>query len=370
MSTNNSVHAVLPVSDPRLIAKDQTVGDLKPGQLGLFDSRTNLSILPSDIAKRNGVYFALGYKDDGKGLSSRFRFSAGQEIQVPRIVNINYLESNDPKNLILDVAFNSIQCETEYAIKIEFNNPSSSQLFHPNVMYKSFVHTTGCCDECNDMCDSYDCNKLIKGFIDEINNDADNIMKAYAVDDQGVEIADLDQFILDNSAVNEDSDSSNNVCAHMRIEIFPKELSDFCDFPTSFYGETGVDAKIYFTTGFDCESAVATIEQELTFGNGDPLMVKYREAFAGGYIDNPGPYRVSNFNPVGNFRSVSLVDVNEKYDVFYIAHDNFSVAGWGEHINHLYTLIAVKSTSLTLIASLKTAFNAIATKNSLDFVTL
>ena len=85
MSRNNDVfHLLVTKGNQAVLAKDKKVVELAPGQIGVFNYDTNLSIAAADPAPRN-FYMAVGV-DAGDGTTGDIMKSAGSHVQGKNIV--------------------------------------------------------------------------------------------------------------------------------------------------------------------------------------------------------------------------------------------------------------------------------------------
>lgn len=180
MSTNNNVFSVLPTAgDQDVLSGGETLAGLKIGQLGFFDAQTNLAIngIASGSFGRT-FYFALGIGDGAPGdPSTDIVKSAGSNIQYQNITSYSGVCPSDGQPMIVDVSGFQASCDTEYGLKIEFENAQIGKNYGFNQFTKTFIIQTACCEECVD-CPSGDCNDLAERMVAEINNDEDGVVTA------------------------------------------------------------------------------------------------------------------------------------------------------------------------------------------------
>lgn len=78
MIRNNSVCEVLAASGDQALAPATTnLLSLNPGQLGLFDARTNQAVNPNGSALTPHMYFAMGVDSTGNGNTDDILKGAG-----------------------------------------------------------------------------------------------------------------------------------------------------------------------------------------------------------------------------------------------------------------------------------------------------
>ena len=123
MSRNNDVFQVLVTKgDQEVLAANNTVADLAPGQIGVFDYNTNLSIgLLGGIVPRN-FYLAVGLDTDGDTVTDDIMKSAGSHIQARNLAFYSFRPHTAGQPLKVVLKNYTADCETEYGIKLELRN--------------------------------------------------------------------------------------------------------------------------------------------------------------------------------------------------------------------------------------------------------
>ena len=156
---NNDVYSVLVTKgNSAILAKDNAVEALKPGQLGFFDADKNVSIDATTTALPRNFYIAVGIDRSGNGNLEDIRTSAGQIIQRKNVSDITYRPHTAGQPMIVTVGGYSAKCDTDYGIRVEFRNSKIYRIQGYNQFSKAYVVRTGCCDDCAEGCDSYDPN--------------------------------------------------------------------------------------------------------------------------------------------------------------------------------------------------------------------
>ena len=150
MNTTGKVFSLLVgTANVVLLAKDRKVEDLVEGQIGVFNSDTNLSIDATVLSSTRpaNIFFAV----NNKGVIS---FSAGQDIQTPLVIGLTGASAKEGVEHIVDITDYAVECETDYAIKVEFRSGLIYQRQGYVPYTKTYAARTGCCDNCL----SEDCN--------------------------------------------------------------------------------------------------------------------------------------------------------------------------------------------------------------------
>ena len=178
MSTNNNVFKVIPtLGDQAIASADATLGDLLVGQIGVFSYQTNLAIDGTDLPLARNFYLAMGVDTTGDGNADDIVKSSGSHIQTANITSYASQCYVAPLPMIVDISGFNASCDTEYGIKIEFENSQIGKNYGFNQFTKTFVIQTACCAECED-CPSGSCTDLAERMVAEVNNDLDNVVHA------------------------------------------------------------------------------------------------------------------------------------------------------------------------------------------------
>lgn len=187
MATTNPVYQVLVTKgNQAILATGSTIADLEPGQLGVFDFHTGLSVDSTTVDTAHDVFMAVGIDRDGDTVMDDIITSAGQMIQRNHFKNYNVRNPEDGQPMIVELTGFKAKCETEYGIKIEVRNQLGYLTNGYNQVAKTFLIRTGCCaqEDCTS-CPEGDCNEIAIKLVDQINLDPDKIMKAELIDGPG-----------------------------------------------------------------------------------------------------------------------------------------------------------------------------------------
>lgn len=360
MSTNNHVSQVLVTSGDQAPAAAGTDLDaLAIGQIGVFDRENNVALAGTEQVK--DFYIAVGIDSTGDAVKDDICTSAGQMIQKRNIKEYSFRPHTPAKPMIFTLSDYSAECEKEYGIKLEFRNQDVYARQGYVQFIKSYLYTTGCCDSCDTGCPSGDANEVTVGLCDVVNNDENGLVIAEAIARQAVTIAthgtsvdyaegdvmtkaDVQALITYNAA-----NPTTAVYTDLQFTTVPVKVNSFCNVNLKYKYPRftvvipskvrGFDQNV---AGFDCTGVFETT-QEPVAEEGNGYDVRQKEYNAGGWNGNPGPYRTSLATGVA-FDIDYKADASVKYDQFHLEYDQFSVAGWGEHLNNLSTMIAIPAT--------------------------
>lgn len=348
MARNNDVFQVLVTkgNQPVLPVGNKLV-DLVPGQIGVFDANTNLSIDGSQ-GNRN-FYLAVGLDLNGDGVTDEVAKSTGSHIQKKNIQFYSFRPHTASRPMKVVLKDFTADCETEYGIKLELRNQEIYRSQGYNQFTKTYSIVTGCCDGCEPTCPSGDANEITKLLFININNDPTGLVKAniiprgdvsaagVAPDVNGhLTLADIETIMAYNAT---QPDPTTFVYTDLEIETVTQAINNFCSVNLKYFypRETVVIAtKI---AGFKCNGTLE-VTQEAAFEEGSGYDIKQLEYEAKGWKESP--YRLSTLNGVADERVFNAVST-EKYDQLALTHDQFSQGAWLEYFTNQATLVAIPS---------------------------
>lgn len=425
MATTNPVFQVLVTKgNLALLAASKKPEELAPGQMGVFDFHTNLSVDGTSIPTSREVYLAVGVDRDGDSVTDDIVTSAGQMIQKENMRNYNVKCYSAAQSKVVELTGFKAKCETEYGLKIELKNQLGYRLHGTNQIAKTFLIKTSCCGDSCDTCPEGECNEIASKLTKEINSDSEKILKAEMIDSSGTVVTDAStstKMIVSVGSIVGGSGYTNGTytainllggtgtgakatievasgavttvtitsrgsgytegdvlsatlgsgtgftavvteveseCLGIRITANPLAIKKFCSVNLGYFNPRGTDITVSAIAGFEC-NGVLTETQGLKFEEGLGYDIAQLEYEAGGWNGKPGPYRVSTLAgmPVESFES--YVNQTAKYLQLNLIYDQFSVAGWGEHLNNLNTIVAVPCADTTTRSSLFTILDRI-----------
>lgn len=353
MSRNNDVFQVLVTSgNQAVLAAGNGVADLAPGQIGVFDFNTNVSI-DATSTPRN-FFLAVGLDTDGDAATDDISKSAGSHIQARNLVAYSYRPHTAGQPMKVVLSDYTADCETEYGIKLELRNQEIYRSQGYNQFTKTYSIVTSCCNGCEPTCPSGDANEITKQLKENINNDEQGLVTAIAIARQdltilthgtsadiatGAEVsdADLEALMVFNAA---QADPADYVYTDLEITTVTQAINSFCSVNTKYFYPRQTVAIATKIAGFDCNGTL-TVTQQAAFEEGAGYDVKQLEYEAKGWSESP--YRVSTLLGLAKDTTFNA-DASEQYDVFALTYDQFSIGAWLEYLNNEATMIAIPAT--------------------------
>ena len=154
MSKNNDVSRILVTGAAVAPAGVGTDLDaLATGQIGVYDSDTNLAIDVAGAANAREYFLAV------KLASGSIATSSGQKIQRNQISEYSFRPHTASQPMILQLSNYTANCDTDYAFRLEFRNQESYRRIGYNQFTKTYTVRTNCCDDC-DTCPTGDSNEI------------------------------------------------------------------------------------------------------------------------------------------------------------------------------------------------------------------
>lgn len=346
---NNDVFRVLPVSDCNMLGTGVSLGALNPGQLGVFDAATNISINASTSPMPKEIYFALGYEDANGNFD--IRTSAGQLIQRNNIVGYTTKKCTEGSPMVVTVGNFKAECDTEYGIRVEFRNAKINRIQGYNQFSKAFMVKTPCCDDCAEGCGSLDANILTQLFITTINADESGLVYAQPVARQDLTTAThgtsvnysagdvmTDDDVAALITFNLTAVPADLVYADFQLVSQPLKIGSFCQVNLSYYKLLETVLVVSLIEGFGCSGAT-TINEYPTYAEGTGINIQQKEYHASGWAGS-GPYKLSQVTGTAKGNILFLADKNTNYTQVILEHNQTSESGWQEYNNTMSTIFA------------------------------
>lgn len=358
-------------SDP-VLAKDKELEDLLPGQIGVFDAETHVSL--DATSNFYDFYFAVGIDRDGDGVSEDFQFSAGARIQARNMRFVEKVNYVAPLPKVIKISDFKGTCNTEYSIRLDLSNLQILRRTGYNKFAKTYVTTTGCCGAC-ETCGSGNCVEVALGLYNEIKNDKDglvipsmvtDIALTNAVHGVAVDLAIGDVVSEDDAAAvlsfNETADDADKVCIAIVLTTVPVKISDFCGIPRLEYKakQTVVDA--FLMQGFDCNGKVETI-QEAVYENASGQQVREKEFYSN--TRSTDVYQLSECGLPFEDREF-FASSSTKYTEISLTYDYFGRSAWNEYLNNIATVIAIPEGETAVINALVAIINKSTTVSNMN----
>lgn len=375
MSRNNDVfHLLVTKGNQAVLAKDKKVVELAPGQIGVFNYDTNLSIAAADPAPKN-FYMAVGI-DAGDGTTGDIMKSAGSHVQGKNIAFYSfrpYTPGRPMKVVLKDFTAN---CDTQYGVKIELRNQDIYMTQGYVQFTKTYAMKTSCCNDCVPTCPSGDANEITKQLLINVANDPTGLVKARAIARQPLVVlthgvskayakgdvvtdADLTAIMVFNKTKTAIADM---VFTDIEFETVGSKVKDFNSVNLDYKGTRQTIALITKVDGFECTGVVETT-QTAVFEEGAGYDLKQMEYFTKGWTESP--YRVSTVNSLADNRTF-ITDAAQKYDVFALTYDQFSLGGWLEYFHNQATVLAIPTADATTRAGIVAILDKIAVAQAFE----
>jgi hypothetical protein len=367
---NNDVFQVLPTSgNQALAANGATVGDLLPGQLGVFNAETGLAYATAVPAGTKGLIFAVGVDKTGSGNLEDVRTSAGQYIQTKGITDLTYKPHTAGQPMKVTVGGATVNCDTEYGVRIEFRNSRISRIQGYNQFSKAFLVTTPCCDDCTDGCGTVDANVLSQLFVAAINADENGLVLAQFVARQALTIAThgtsanyalgavvsaADVAVL--IEFNKTAADADKVFADFQLVSVPLAIGKYCSVNLHYHKLLETVLIVSLIEGFSCSGAT-TVNQYPVYEEGSGVNIQQKEYHASGWAGS-GPYKLSQVTGMAyeNIEYLSLKGTT--YDQFIVQYAQTSESGWLEYNNVLSTVLAIPEADTVTRQAVATIFNS------------
>ena len=371
MARNNDVFQVLVTKgNQAVLGAGSKVTNLQPGQIGVFNFDTNLSI-DGSVPTKN-FYLAVGLDRDGDGVTDDVAKSRGSHIQGKNIAFYSFRPHTPGKPMKVVLKDYVADCETEYGIKLELRNQEIYRSQGYNQFTKTYSIKTSCCDGCEQTCPSGDANEITKLLFINISNDPTGLVKANILprgsvaaagvtpDANGyLTLAQVDTIMAYNAT---QTDPANYVLTNLEIETVTQKINNFCQVNLKYFYPRETVAIVTKIEGFKCNGAVE-VTQQAAFEEGSGYDIKQLEYEALGW--DVSPYRLSTLNGVADERSYNTV-TTEKYDQIALTYDQFSIGAWLEYLNNEATLIAVPESNSVTRDSLIAVLDQIVQPNGFD----
>lgn len=347
MSKNNPVFQVLVTSGNKaLLPKDKRVTDLEPGQIGVFDYDTNISV--DATAKPRNYYFAVGLDGDGDGQTDDIKKSRGSHIQLGNITSYTFRPHTPGRPMKVKLTNYVADCDTEYGVKLQIRNSEIYKIQGYNPFVKSYVMKTSCCNGCTPTCPSGDANQITKQLFIQASNDPSGFVKVSIVPRGNVTaagvtpqngvltLADLDTIMAYNKTK---TNVNEYVYTDLEFETVPVKIAQACGINLNYFYPRESFATLTKVGDFKCSGEVV-VTQEAVNEEGLGYDLRQDEVFASGW--DVSPYRVSSVTGMEIPRNYT-VDPKEKYDLIHLAYEQKSDGAWLRYSYDEATTIAIPS---------------------------
>lgn len=333
---NNSVFQTLVIPAGKPIEAGKTIGDLKPGQAGVFDATTNLSIDAEKGASKFILVVAHGVGTTVTGHSVSVNPGEGIEPRLVKYLDTaTYKPSKKMKVQLTDVV---AQAGTTYSIKVRIENAQTLSRQGLVPFTHTFTVTTPEADMCAEIsCPSFDENKLLAMFYKTITSNDFDFIKVRAFDDAKKELADIDAIdkYVEAQVQAAIADPATKKKMYLEFEALDIVVPDFGAVPTRYFNNK--ESKIYVSLDSDLGSGYGKVKvaQNVQFEQGSYLQVKYREYLASSNNGQPGPYKVSELLGLAFDGFAPQAKSDKTYTVVNMLFHNISQGGWLTYENDM-----------------------------------
>jgi len=328
--TNETNQVLIPKGNVAILTADQNIEDLAIDQLGIFDANTNLSITGANPVK--DFFIAVGKDTNGGGVVNDAHLSAGQSIQARNIEAFTFKPHTAGRPQIVEVTGIKAVCDTDYAIKVQFNNLEilSSQGSVP--FMKTYVAKSTCCEDCTP-CAAGQSVKLVQSLVKSINIDTFDLIGAESIAVSTVTIAthstvanyssgdviseaDVNALIVWNEA---QTDESLKVFIGLRLTTLPTKIKNYSGVDLNYFKGRSTSIVVSLVDGFTC-SGLVTTTQNSAYEQGNATDIQQKEYIAGGWNNRPGPYRVSSVTGLASSDIEYFAEKGKTYDQYNILY--------------------------------------------------
>jgi len=351
MSTNNDVFKVLVGSNVE--AKDKTLSEVAEGAVGniaVVNAETNLSV--DGTSKAKNIFLA---RTDETGLA--ISKSAGQNIPLKGVRDYTVKPYSAPEALIVKVGDYTVDCETEYGIRLSFSNNEIYKRQGYNQFTVPYLFTTGDCNDCSVLCPTGDANALTLGLKLAVNREPNKLAIATSVAratltkatidtangntdfsgdiSAGAEVSDEDLALLIayNATL---SETTGFLYTDLKIETVPVAVTKYCSVNLRYYKPRQTTIEVSGIAGFEGKITPVVL-QEMKYEEGAGYDLKQKEYLSNDF--NGSPYVLLIATSTAR-ELVYTVDEKVNYDVVAITYDPKNIAGWSEEMSHATTWVA------------------------------
>lgn len=370
MNRDNDVFQVLVTSGNEAVkAAGSSLEELADGEIGVFDNETNLTVDVTSMGTNGvpkGFYIVV---NNGGTLSS----STGQFIQTKGLHTYTFRPHTAGQDMIVDIAMTRAECETDYTVKMNFNNAQIRRRIGYINFTKSFSVRTEDCVGDQTTVDANVVLQLLKDAIDADGSVGTELVAATAFD--GVTPVLSQAYAIDD--VISDEDDISAILTHneenpgdegymkLRLTTSPQERYRSNDINMRYFYGRNTTIETSLVGGFDRTASVETV-QNIAYEEGLGYDIKQKEYIAMGWNERGGDiYRVNTLTglPV---EMDYFIDEKEQYDQINLGYNFRSNAGWHEYESSLRTLIAIPAASDVTRDSLIPVLDVIAESRGFD----
>jgi len=351
----NPVSSMLAVNSTSLLTKNNTLDDLQAGQLGFFGYESGESFDETTSASNIPRKFYIAVKSPSGELikESAANFIDRTSILSP-IYRKNYVS---PQSMTATVSGFKPLFDTSYGIKVNFKNSHIERLFGYININKTFVVKTRAMNGADEPDATLDPNHLTLDFVNEIENNSDDLLDVEIVADQ--EIADtingISSTISQGGVVTEAE--VNAVIAHNAANPGSAPLTTGLKLTPkpSPIGERLGGINIQYHKLLQTKIVVSLLQNlnngstnvtttGITFEQGSGEDVMEKEYQCAPFSEGSSPYRASEMTGLSMNSVRYFASKDKNYTQFSINYRLNEVVGSLDYTNSFNTCIAIPST--------------------------
>jgi hypothetical protein len=301
------------------------------------------------------------YKN-GDGTLDDIYKSAGQYIQLKNVQKVRYTPYSAGQNMKVKISDYTAKCDTDYGIRIEFQNEEIMQMIGNTQFSKPFIVRTSCCEDTCE-CPTGDANEVTKLLVEamadeELFTAVAKASQALTVQTHGVSKGYLENATIDvladleaMMAYNADPDNAETkVWSYIELETTPQLIKAFYGINLDYQKLRGTKIIVSLVAGMDCNGS-AVVTQELAFEQGLGYNINPLEYQAFGWNGHTGPYRTNGLTGLAKPMQYLAVP-GTHYDMITMEYEFEAQSGWLDYKNDLATIFAVPSASTVTVGSL------------------
>jgi hypothetical protein len=320
ITTNPPFQVLVTKGNQALLAAGNRSDQLKPGQLGIFDYSTGLSITATTAKTTKRIFFAVGKSSIGSTtVIDDVQKSTAEYVEVGAITSIVGKDYVAPVDMVITYTIGDVLPETDYGFKIELRNQETYSNYGYNTPYKYMSVRSG--EEADPATGLADTEDFIDAAVIEFNNDPENLFTA-----------------------------TKTSPTTFTVAIRAQTLYNYVGVNLKYANPRGTFA-VASTDGFGSDTTFATTT-ELKYEQGAGYDIKQLEYVAGGWNGNPGILRASTIT--GFDAGIAEAVTGTGYGMLSIGYRNHGVGADLPYQKDLLTYIVSPEADATAIGVLKT----------------
>lgn len=339
-----------------VLAAGQPLSALAEGQIGFFSYPGDIALAGTENVR--DFYIGVGVSPE------EVNYSGGQFIQTRNIQNVSFRPHTASREQITIIKDFCGSCDENYILNVQFENQEIYRHQGFVQFSKNYSFVTPCCSKCgcDCSCSTGDCNLIVKGLVEAVNDDKDQLLKATPLDDTGAPIADIDAWI----ATQEAAADADKKCAQIQLEGLPNGMRSNCGLNLNHFYPRGTSFKVYPKSGFECNFSQETT-QEVGYEEGHGHDVLHREMVHATNNAGASSHYYTSPNTGLPTEFPTMADSSVMYDQFAIETFHRTESGWLEYENAVGTILAIPEADTVTRDGVATVLTAITGNTVLGF---